>query len=63
MRVGNVVTVSGRFTANPSSAGNTNIEISLPIASNLTNAEDCSGVSFCGSVSGQGAEIIGVAAN
>ncbi|MBP8754868.1 MAG: hypothetical protein KBH39_11635 [Chitinophagales bacterium] len=62
MRVGNVVTVSGRFTANPSSATNTYIEISLPIVSNLTNAEDCSGVSFCGSVAGQGAEIIGVAA-
>lgn len=64
MRVGNTVTVSGRFTANPTLAATlTSFEITLPIASNIGAAEDVSGVAFCGNVAGQGAEIIGVAAN
>lgn len=63
MRVGNVVTVSGRFTVQPASIAAANFELSLPIASNIANVEDASGVSFSGAVAGQGAEIIGVVAN
>lgn len=64
MRVRNTVTVSGRFTANPTlTATATNFELSLPIASNIGAAEDVAGVAFCGSIAGQGAAINGVVAN
>lgn len=64
LRAGNIVTVSGRFTANPTLAATaTSFEGTLPIASNIGAASDASGVAFCGSIAGQGAEIIGVAAN
>jgi len=64
MRVGNTVTVSGRFTADPTTpATTTSFEITLPVASNIGAAEDVAGVAFCGNIAGQGAEIIGVAAN
>ncbi len=64
MRVGSTVTVSGRFTADPTLAATaTSFEITLPIASNIGAAEDVAGVAFCGAIAGQGAAIIGVAAN
>lgn len=64
MRVGNTVTVSGRFTADPTlTATVTSFEITLPVASNVGAAEDIAGTAFCGSIAGMGAEIIGVAAN
>ena len=64
MRVGNTVTVSGRFIADPTTTSTaTSFEITLPIASNIGAVEDVAGVAFCGSIAGQGAEIIGVVAN
>ena len=64
MRVGNTATVSGRFTADPTlTATATSFEITLPVASNIGAVEDVAGVAFCGSIAGQGAEVIGVAAN
>lgn len=64
LRVGSTVTVSGRFTADPTLAATaTSFEITLPVASNIGAAEDVAGVAFCGNIAGQGAEIIGVAAN
>lgn len=64
MRVGNTVTVSGRFTADPTlTATTTSFEITLPVASNIGAAEDAAGVAFCGNIAGQGAEVIGVVAN
>ena len=64
MRVGNVVTVSGRFTADPTlTATATSFELSLPIASNLGAVEDLAGTAFSGAIAGQGAEVIGVVAN
>lgn len=64
MRVGNTVTVSGRFTADPTTTlTSTSFEITLPVASNLGAAEDAAGVAFCGTIAGQGAMIFGVAAN
>lgn len=64
MRVGNTVTVSGRFTADPTlTATATSFEITLPIASNIGAVEDCAGVAFCGTIAGMGAEVIGVVAN
>lgn len=64
MRVGNTVTVSGRFTADPTlTATSTSFEFTLPIASNIGAVEDAAGVAFCGSIAGQGAAIFGVVAN
>ena len=63
MRVGNVVTVSGRFTADPTAAGATSFELTLPVASNIGAVEDLSGVAFCGAIAGQGAAILGSVAN
>lgn len=62
-RVQNEITVAGRFTADPTAGGAASFEITLPVTSNIGAAEDVSGVAFCGGIAGQGAEIIGVAAN
>ncbi len=43
LRVGDVVTVSGRITIDPTAAGLTRVDISLPIASNLAALRDCAG--------------------
>lgn len=64
MRVGSTVTVSGRFTADPTlTATATSFEITLPIASNIGAAEDVAGVAFCGNIASMGAAITGSAAN
>jgi len=64
MRVGATVTVSGRFTADPTlTATATSFEITLPVASNIGAVEDAAGVAFCGAIAGMGAEIIGVVVN
>ena len=63
-RVGNTVTVSGRFTADPTlTATTTSFEITLPVASNIGAVEDLAGMAFCGSIVSQGAEIVGSVAN
>lgn len=58
LRVGTVVTVSGRVDANPTAAGATQIGISLPIASDLAGTEQCAGTAFSQSVAGLGAAIL-----
>ena len=66
MRVGATVTVSGRFTANPTTTlVATNFEITLPVASNLGAVEDVAGTAVTATpTSGsECAEIIGVVAN
>lgn len=64
LRVGNTVTVSGAFTADPTTTTTaTSFEFSLPIASNIGAVEDSSGVAFCGAIAGQGARISGSVAN
>lgn len=63
-RVGNTVTVSGRFTADPTlTATTTSFEITLPVSSNIGSAEDVAGTATCGSIASMSAEVIGVAAN
>lgn len=60
MRVGNVVTVSGKVDLDPTTNLTvTQLGISLPIASNLGAREDCAGTAFCTTVSGMGAAIRG----
>jgi hypothetical protein len=64
MRVGNTVTVSGQFTANPTTTATlTSFEITLPVASNIGAVEDVSGVAACGAISGMCAAISGSVAN
>src|SRR5437870_907163 len=56
MRVGSVVTVTGRVTLDPTNNGQmTNVEISLPITSNFTLSEQCAGTSGCPDVAQNGA--------
>ena len=63
IRVGSVVTVSGRFTADPTLAATaTSFDLSLPVGVTFSVVENLAGVAFCGSIAGQGAEIIGVTA-
>lgn len=59
LRVGNVVTVSGRFTADPTlTATSTLFDIDLPVPSTFSGAFDCAGTSFCGNISAMGGAII-----
>lgn len=57
MRVGSVVTVSGRVDFDPTAAGLALLRISLPIASNFANSNECAGTAFSTAAAGQGAGI------
>jgi hypothetical protein len=63
LRVGSVVTVSGRLDADATAAALTSIGISLPIASNLASSNECAGTAFCSELAAQGAAIFADAAN
>lgn len=64
MRVGNIVSVSGKVDLNPTSATTaTQLGISLPVVSNLGTVEDCSGVAFASGIAAQGAAILGDTTN
>lgn len=64
IRIGNTVTVSGKVDVDPTLATtSTQLGISLPIASNLGATEDCAGTAFASGIAGQGAAILGDAAN
>lgn len=59
MRVGDVVTMSGRVDVDPTTTGvSTELGISLPIASNLATSNECCGTAFASAVAGQGAAIL-----
>lgn len=63
MRVGNVVTVSGRFTADPTAAVATSFEMTLPVASNIGAVEDLAGTVACGGIASMSGVAIGSVAN
>lgn len=64
LRVGNTVTVSGRFTADPATTATpTSFEMTLPVASNIGAIEDVSGTAFCGGIAAMGAGVSGSVAN
>jgi hypothetical protein len=64
MRIGNVVTVSGRFTADPTTTLTaTSFELTLPVASNFGAVEDAAGTAFCGTNAGEGVQISASVAN
>ena len=62
-RAGNVVTVSGIISVDPTSAAATEVGLSLPIFSNLTANYQCCGISACPAIAGQSAAIVGDTAN
>lgn len=63
-RVGNDVTVSGKFDADPAVAATlTQLRIALPIASNLAAEEQLGGVAFSSAFAGEGARIYADATN
>jgi hypothetical protein len=63
MRVGSTVTVSGKADVDPTAAADTQLGISLPIASNFGAIEDCSGVTAAFAVAGQSGVIQADTAN
>lgn len=63
MRVGNVVTVSGKVDVDPTAAVATQLGISLPIASNFANNQECAGTAASPAVAGQVAAILGDTTN
>lgn len=63
VRVGSVVTVSGKVDVDPTAAASTQLGITLPIASNFSTAEQCAGTAFASGVAGQGAAILADAVN
>lgn len=64
MRVGNVVTVSGEFIADPiAPATPTLFGISLPIASTFAQTYQCGGTAFAGNIAAMGAAINADVAN
>lgn len=62
LRVGNTVTVSGRFTADATAGGAASFELSLPVASNIGAVEDLAGMAYS-RTAGETAEITGSVAN
>lgn len=63
MRVGDMVTVTGKVDVDPTAAVSTQLGISLPVSTNLANAEECAGTAYCPAIAGQGAAILGDVAN
>lgn len=58
IRLGSIVFFSGRVAVNPTApAAQTQLGISLPVASNFGAVEDANGVAFCPTIAGQGASI------
>jgi hypothetical protein len=58
MKVGTVVTVSGKVDVNPTAGASTQLGLSIPIASNFAASEDCAGSAFASGIAGQGAAIL-----
>ena len=64
LRVGNTVTVSCKVDVDPTlAATSTQLGISLPVASNLSSAEQCAGAAFASGIASQGAAVLGDATN
>lgn len=63
LRVGNVVTVSGKVDVDPTAIGQVQLGISLPVPTSLSNDYECGGTAFTPAVAGQGAAIYADSAN
>lgn len=59
IRIGSTVTVSGRVDIDPTlAATSTQLGISLPVASNFANSNECAGTAFASGIATQGAAIL-----
>lgn len=63
LRVGSVVTVSGKVDVDPTATGIAVLGISLPIASDFGSAEDCGGCAGPSAVGGEAAAILADSTN
>lgn len=64
MRLGAIVLTGGRVDVDPTAgSASTQLGFSLPVASNIGAVEDVSGVAFAPGIAGQGAAVLGDAAN
>jgi hypothetical protein len=63
LRVGSVVTVSGQVDIDPTAAGDTQLGLSLPVASAFATPQQCAGSAVSAAVAGQSAAILGDVAN
>jgi len=64
LRAGNFIVAFGKVDVDPTAGATlTQLGISLPVASNFANDFECCGVAFASGVAGQGAAIVGDAAN
>lgn len=63
IRVGSIVTVSGKGTIDPTAAAASEVGIALPIASNIGAVEDCCGVAAWTGIAQETAGIRGDATN
>lgn len=63
LRVGSVVTVSGKIDIDPTAAGAVELGISLPVSSNFAALEDCGGTASANAIAGQVAAIAADAVN
>ena len=63
LRVGSVVTVSGRVDVDPTAAGQVVLGISLPVASNFANTNELGGAAASPTVAGQSAALLADVAN
>lgn len=63
IRVGGVVTVSGRVDIDPTAAGAIRLDMSLPVASNLANANELAGTASHGAVAGYSGQVSGDTTN
>jgi hypothetical protein len=57
-RIGNIVTVSGVITADPSTTGTVQFDLSLPIASNFAGSNACSGAGQFAMDQGSNARVV-----
>ena len=63
IQVGTNVTVSGRVDVDPTAAGATELGVSLPVASNFANNDECAGAAFASGIAGFGAAVLADPAN
>jgi len=64
IRVGNVITVSGKVAIDPTlAATSTQLGISFPVASNISAQENVGGTAFASGIAAQGAAILGDSTN
>lgn len=63
MRVGSVVTVSGKVDVDPTGAGSCVLGVTLPVSSDIGAQEDVAGTAACPAVSGTAVAILGDVTN